>query len=346
MDIELLIEYAYKNGNKIDEDYISNLNLSEKDYCILLCAFKKSDIEITESSNDLIDVQDYYTEDSTQAYLRQICNTKILTKDEELDLFKRLKNGDLLARETLIKSNLRLVASIAYKFQRKGVPILDLIQEGNIGLIRAIEKFDETKGYKFSTYATWWIRHDINEYVFKNWQSVVAPADMQRRYFKVKEIEMQKYMLNGKYADTKEVAEELGISESKVKEIKQCCREISSLDNTVSDDEDVTLADLVPSDVDVETAAIDKAYFEGIKKIMKETLSDLEYNIIIMRYGLNCGGREMTFKEISDKLNCSRQWIEQKEKLSYQKIKRKINSMSVEAYFYGVEDLAAYQTNN
>jgi len=246
-------------------------------------------------------------EDSVQLYLRAIGRIKLLTAKEEIDLARRIGRGDSLAKKRLIQANLRLVVSVAKKYQGRGLPLLDLIQEGNLGLIRAAEKYDPERGYKFSTYATWWIRQGITRALADKSRTIRVPVHMVETINNLRKATRKLSQELGRRPNMEELGKALGVSVAKVKEILAANRLPLSLDTPYGEDEDNSLAELVedenstPPEVSTETHLM-SADVRGVLA----TLTPRERDVLILRYGLN-DGQQRTLEQVGKLVGITRE---------------------------------------
>jgi RNA polymerase primary sigma factor len=277
---------------------------------------------------------DYMFEDSVKLYLKQIGKVPLLSADEEMELARRVKDeNDEEAKRKLMEANLRLVVSIAKKYVGRGMPLLDMIQEGNLGLLTAIEKYDYRLGYKFSTYATWWIRQAINRAIADKSRTVRLPVHMAEAFNKVRRAERKLMLELGREPTEEEVAVETGFSLEKTREILQVSRETVSLDVPVGEDEDTTtLGDLVEDKQILSPVA--HMMESDLRSQMEELLNRLpgkEGDIIRMRFGF--GGEEpKTLQEIGELLGVSRERIRQIEKKALTRLKNLSKQKNFEEY--------------
>lgn len=261
--------------------------------------------------------------DSIQMYLREIGKVPLLTSEEEISLAKRKERGEEEAKKRLIEANLRLVVSIAKKFTGKSLTLLDLIQEGNIGLFRAVEKFEYKKGYKFSTYATWWIRQAITRALADQSRTIRIPVHMVETINKFQQIERQLIQDLGREPLAEEIAAEMGEEIDKVRHIIKISQDTISLETTMGeDDEDSTLEDFIE---DVKTMTPDKAAaLELLKDYVKEVITRLsprEQKILELRFGLK-DGVSHTLEEVGKEFNVTRERIRQIEAKALEKIRK------------------------
>jgi RNA polymerase primary sigma factor len=246
-------------------------------------------------------------DDSVQLYLRAIGRIKLLTAREEIDLARRIALGDDLAKKRLIQANLRLVVSVAKKYQGRGLPFLDLIQEGNLGLIRAAEKYDPERGYKFSTYATWWIRQGITRALADKSRTIRVPVHMVETINNLRKITRKLSQDLGRRPTMEELAKALNVTVTKIKEILAANRLPLSLDTPYGEDEDNSLAELVedenstPPEVRTETNLM-SADIRGVLS----TLTPREREVLILRYGLN-DGQQRTLEQVGKLVGITRE---------------------------------------
>jgi RNA polymerase primary sigma factor len=285
--------------------------------------------QIAESYN----LQDIY-DDSIQMYLREIGKTALLKGEEEVELAKRIGKGDVAARKRLIEANLRLVVSIAKKYMGRNLGLLDLIQEGNLGLFRAVEKFDWRKGYKFSTYATWWIRQAITRALADQSRTIRIPVHMVETLNKYAQAERQLVQDLGREPLPEEIASEMGLEVEKVYQLKKISQETVSIDTPVgdSDDEDSYLGDFI-EDPDAKTPA-DSAGQQILKEYVQEVLTDLdprEQKILKLRFGLEDGVTH-TLEEVGKEFGVTRERIRQIEAKALERIKQHYNISKLRDY--------------
>ncbi len=246
-------------------------------------------------------------EDSVQLYLRAIGRIKLLTAKEEIDLARRIAKGDMLAKKRLIQANLRLVVSVAKRYQGRGLSFLDLIQEGNLGLIRASEKYDPEKGYKFSTYATWWIRQGITRALADKSRTIRVPVHMVETINNLRKATRKLSQEHGRRPTMDELAKALGVTLAKVKEILAANRQPLSLDTPYGEDEDNSLAELVedenstPPEVSTETNLMS----QDVRGVLS-TLTPREREVLILRYGLN-DGQQRTLEQVGKLVGITRE---------------------------------------
>lgn len=260
-------------------------------------------------------------DDPVKVYLKEIGRVPLLTPEEEVDLAIRMSQGDAFARKRLSEANLRLVVSIAKRYVGRGMQFLDLIQEGNLGLIKAVEKFDYTKGFKFSTYATWWIRQAITRAIADQARTIRIPVHMVETINKVKKISSQLLHQNGHEPTAEEIAEEMGVTVEKVREIMRVAQEPVSLETPIGEEEDSHLGDFIP-DEDALVPA-EAAYHTLLREQLGDVLGTLtprEAKVLRLRFGLE-DGRPRTLEEVGKEFNVTRERIRQIEAKALRKLR-------------------------
>ena len=260
-------------------------------------------------------------DDPVRMYLKEIGKVPLLSADEEIELAKRMEEGDADAKRRLSEANLRLVVSIAKRYVGRGMMFLDLIQEGNLGLIKAVEKFDYRKGYKFSTYATWWIRQAITRAIADQARTIRIPVHMVETINKLIRVSRQLLQEYGREPQPDEIAEVMGISEEKVREIIKIAQEPVSLETPIGEEEDSHLGDFIPDDD--APAPADAAAFTLLKEQLMGVLSTLtprEEKVLKLRFGLE-DGRARTLEEVGKEFNVTRERIRQIEAKALRKLR-------------------------
>ena len=260
-------------------------------------------------------------DDPVRMYLKEIGKVPLLTADEEIELAKRMEEGDEEAKHRLSEANLRLVVSIAKRYVGRGMLFLDLIQEGNLGLIKAVDKFDYRKGYKFSTYATWWIRQAITRAIADQARTIRIPVHMVETINKLIRVSRQLLQEYGREPLPEEIAEEMGISEEKVREIIKIAQEPVSLETPIGEEEDSHLGDFLPDDE--APAPADAAAFTLLKEQLMSVLSTLtprEEMVLKLRFGLE-DGRQRTLEEVGKEFKVTRERIRQIEAKALRKLR-------------------------
>ena len=267
------------------------------------------------------DVENAKLDDPVRMYLKEIGRIKLLTPEEEQEIAKKMAEGDEDARKRMSEANLRLVVSIAKRYVGRGMQLLDLIQEGNLGLMKAVEKFDYTKGYKFSTYATWWIRQSITRAIADQARTIRIPVHMVETINRVLRTSHSMVQKLGREPTTKEIADELHIEESKVEEVLKIAQEPVSLETPIGEEEDSHLGDFIP-DEDA-PAPSDVASHTMLKEQLAEVLSTLtprEEKVLRLRFGLE-DGRSRTLEEVGKEFNVTRERIRQIEAKALRKLR-------------------------
>ena len=271
-------------------------------------------------------------EDPVRMYLKEIGKVPLLSADEEVELAKKMETGDLDARKRLAEANLRLVVSIAKRYVGRGMLFLDLIQEGNLGLIKAVEKFDYRKGYKFSTYATWWIRQAITRAIADQARTIRIPVHMVETINKLIRVSRQLLQELGREPTPEEIAKEMDMSVERVREILKISQEPVSLETPIGEEEDSHLGDFIQDD-NVPVPA-DAAAFTLLKEQLVEvlsTLTDREQKVLRLRFGLD-DGRARTLEEVGKEFNVTRERIRQIEAKALRKLRHPSRSRKLKDY--------------
>ncbi len=271
-------------------------------------------------------------DDPVRMYLKEIGKVPLLTADEEIELAKKMEEGDEYAKKRLCEANLRLVVSIAKRYVGRGMLFLDLIQEGNLGLIKAVDKFDWRKGYKFSTYATWWIRQAITRAIADQARTIRIPVHMVETINKLIRISRQLLQEYGREPTPEEIAAEMDISVEKVREILKIAQEPVSLETPIGEEEDSHLGDFIP-DEDVPAPA-DAAAFSMLKEQLLEvldTLTEREQKVLKLRFGLE-DGRARTLEEVGKEFDVTRERIRQIEAKALRKLRHPSRSRKLKDY--------------
>ena len=335
------------NKDQIDEVY----DLVEKNGISIVDTREPNGNELEDVEEDDVDVDDGLvlktnreidvdatvpkslpTDDAVRMYLKEIGKVPLLTGAEERELAIRMEQGDEEAKKKLCESNLRLVVSIAKRYLNRGLSFLDLIQEGNLGLIKAVDKFDYTKGYKFSTYATWWIRQAITRSIADQARTIRIPVHMVETINKLIRISRQLLQELGREPTSEEIAKEMGITVEKVREIKKISQDPVSLETPIGEEEDSHLGDFIPDD-DV-PAPVEAAAYSMLKEQLMEvldTLSDREKKVLMLRFGLE-DGRPRTLEEVGKEFNVTRERIRQIEAKALRKLRHPSRSKKLRDY--------------
>lgn len=320
-----------ENIEKIDDLYAT---LSEQGIEIVDAREKMiwGENNATDLEKETFDDISELADDSVRMYLREIGRIQLLTWDEEVELAKKIAKGDKMAKDRLVNANARLVVSIAKRYIGRGLDLLDLIQEGNTGLIRAVEKFDYTRGYKFSTYATWWIRQAITRAIADQARTIRIPVHMVETINKLIRTERKLVQELGREPLPEEIAVEMGIEVEKVNHIMKIKQEPVSIEAPIGEEEDSRLADFIPdNDSDTpEEAATYQLLKEHINEVL-ELLTPREQRILKMRFGLE-GGRSHTLEETGQEFGVTRERIRQIESKALLKLKKHRDSKKLRDY--------------
>ena len=320
-ELEKLYDSFEQNGIEIIED-MENIDFEE---ITEIAEQQKKDAAPDSSDSISID-------DPVKVYLKEIGRVPLLTPEEEVELAIKISEGDLQAKKRLSEANLRLVVSIAKRYLGRGMQFLDLIQEGNLGLIKAVEKFDYTKGFKFSTYATWWIRQAITRAIADQARTIRIPVHMVETINKVKKVSTQILHEKGHEPTSEEIAEKLDISVEKVREIVRVAQEPVSLETPIGEEEDSHLGDFIP-DSDTPAPA-DEASHALLKEQLEEVLSTLtprEAKVLRLRFGLE-DGKSRTLEEVGSEFKVTRERIRQIEAKALRKLRHPSRSKKLKDY--------------
>ncbi|MBQ8731969.1 MAG: RNA polymerase sigma factor RpoD [Oscillospiraceae bacterium] len=271
-------------------------------------------------------------DDPVKVYLKEIGRVPLLSPEEEIDLATRMLEGDSYAKKRLSEANLRLVVSIAKRYVGRGMQFLDLIQEGNLGLIKAVEKFDHTKGFKFSTYATWWIRQAITRAIADQARTIRIPVHMVETINKVKKVSSQLLHKNGHEPSAEDIAAEINMPVDKVREIMRVAQEPVSLETPIGEEEDSHLGDFIPDDD--APAPAEAASHTLLKEQLDNVLSSLtsrEEKVLKLRFGLE-DGRPRTLEEVGKEFNVTRERIRQIEAKALRKLRHPSRSKKLKDF--------------
>lgn len=328
IDMEVLQEIIF---NLFEEEIVS------EDILDYICKeLKKLGIIITENNRYELDLNGYngFVEDSVKQYLKEIGKYPLLTVKQEQELAKKSKENDKYAAKKLAEHNLRLVVSIAKKYVGRGLNFLDLIQEGNLGLLKAVERFDVDKGYRFSTYATWWIRQGILRSIYNKGRSIRLPIKLEleiNEYYNIKSKLIKELF---REPTDEEVAQRMNLSIDRIKEFKVYDRKTISLDLKVGTDEDDCLGDFVAinNGMTTEDYVLEVLLQEDVQKVLSKCLTPLEKEIIELRFGIN-RNNPMTQNDIGKNYNVSHQRICQIETRAIQKLKRLSSTKKLIDYY-------------
>ena len=290
------------------------------------------DVDLNAEVLEISGVEGVSVDDHVKMYLKEIGKVPLLAPDEETKLAKLMANGNAMARKRLAEANLRLVVSIAKRYVGRGMLFLDLIQEGNLGLIKAVEKFDYTKGYKFSTYATWWIRQAITRAIADQARTIRIPVHMVETINKLIRVSRQLVQELGRDPHPHEIAKELNMSIDKVREIMKIAQEPVSLETPIGEEEDSHLGDFIPDDD--APAPSEAASFMLLKEQLSDVLDTLtprESMVLKLRFGLE-DGRARTLEEVGKEFNVTRERIRQIEAKALRKLRHPSRSKKLKDY--------------
>ena len=279
-----------------------------------------------------ISMNDVAIDDPVRMYLKEIGRVPLLSWPEEVSLAKRIEAGDEDAKRGLTEANLRLVVSIAKRYVGRGMHLLDLIQEGNLGLLKAVEKFDYRKGYKFSTYATWWIRQAITRAIADQARTIRTPVHMVETINKLMRVERQLLQDLGRQPESAEIAAEMGIDEDKVREIQKIAQEPVSLETPIGEEEDSHLGDFIPDEEAL--APADAASSLLLKEQLEDvlgSLTDREQDVLRLRFGLD-DGKQRTLEEVGRVFGVTRERIRQIEAKALRKLRHPSRSKKLKDY--------------
>jgi len=314
--IDKIYETFESNGIEIIDDFDENF-----------------DEELLEDESAEITLPDGTSvDDPVRMYLKEIGKVPLLSMEEEISLAERMANGDETARKRLAEANLRLVVSIAKKYVGRGMLFLDLIQEGNMGLIKAVEKFDYTKGYKFSTYATWWIRQAITRAIADQARTIRVPVHMVETINKLIRVKRQLLQQLGREATPEELAREMELPIERIAEIEKIAQEPISIDTPIGEEEDSHLGDFIPDDD--APAPAESAAFTLLKEQLVDVLGTLtprEEKVLKLRFGLD-DGRARTLEEVGKVFNVTRERIRQIEAKALRKLRHPSRSKKLKDY--------------
>ena len=335
--MEEVFDYLEKSGIDVLRlsDMSEDIDASADDKLLLL---DDDDIDLSEEEEidmeniDLSVPEGVSIEDPVRMYLKEIGKVPLLSAEEEISLAKRMENGDEEAKKRLAEANLRLVVSIAKRYVGRGMLFLDLIQEGNLGLIKAVEKFDYRKGYKFSTYATWWIRQAITRAIADQARTIRIPVHMVETINKLIRVSRQLLQELGREPTPEEIAEEMHMSVERVREILKISQEPVSLETPIGEEEDSHLGDFIQDD-NVPVPA-DAAAFTMLKEQLEEvlgTLTEREQKVLRLRFGLD-DGRARTLEEVGKEFNVTRERIRQIEAKALRKLRHPSRSRKLKDF--------------
>ena len=353
--MEKLLKQAHENKNYLEykdiNDAFANSELSAEKFEWILDYFEKQGVDVLNTSDE--DADDNYLddedeevkviddtdilegvslEDPVRMYLKEIGNIPLLTVEEEVFLAQRIEKGDEQARQQLIEANLRLVVSIAKKYVGRGMSFLDLIQEGNMGLMKAVEKFDYKKGNKFSTYSTWWIRQAITRGIADTAKTIRVPVHMVETINKTLRTSRMLLQELGREPTNEEIAERMGMSVAKIDEILKTSRDPVSLDSPIGEEEDSQLGDFIKDESSL--SPMDSASFSMLKEELDtamDSLTDRERKVIRLRFGLD-DGKTRTLEEVGREFDVTRERIRQIEAKALRKLRHPSRSRKLKDF--------------
>ena len=293
---------------------------------------KDDDEEVDVTKEDLSVPKGVTVDDPVRMYLKEIGKISLLTADEEVEIAKRMEAGDELAKKELAEANLRLVVSIAKRYVGRGMSFLDLIQEGNLGLMKAVDKFDYTKGFKFSTYATWWIRQAITRAIADQARTIRIPVHMVETINKLVRVQRQLVQDLGRDPLPEEIAAEMNLDVERVREIQKIAQEPVSLETPIGEEEDSHLGDFIPDDeiLSPQDAATFTLLKEQLNSVL-ETLTEREKKVLTLRFGLD-DGRARTLEEVGKEFDVTRERIRQIEAKALRKLRHPSRSKKLKDY--------------
>ena len=322
-DVDLDAEQIDKIYETFESNGIEILDDFDEDFSEDMLEDEESDIILPDGTS---------VDDPVRMYLKEIGKVQLLSMDEEIELAEKMAHGDEAARKRLAEANLRLVVSIAKKYVGRGMHFLDLIQEGNMGLIKAVEKFDYTKGYKFSTYATWWIRQAITRAIADQARTIRVPVHMVETINKLIRVKRQLLQQLGREATPEELAREMELPVERIAEIEKIAQEPISIDTPIGEEEDSHLGDFIPDDD--APAPAESAAFTLLKEQLVDVLSTLtprEEKVLKLRFGLD-DGRARTLEEVGKVFNVTRERIRQIEAKALRKLRHPSRSKKLKDY--------------
>ncbi|MCD8188049.1 MAG: RNA polymerase sigma factor RpoD [Ruminococcus sp.] len=319
------LNFFYDNCENFNIEIVEDMNV-DPDLKIGLESTTTDDLEMALSTDGIA------IDDPVKIYLKEIGRVPLLTSEEEIQLAQRMAAGDTYAKKKLAEANLRLVVSIAKKYVGRGMQFLDLIQEGNLGLIKAVEKFDYTKGFKFSTYATWWIRQAITRAIADQARTIRIPVHMVETITKVKKVSSQLLHENGHDPSSEEIAEKLEMPVDKVREIMRIAQDPVSLETPIGEEEDSHLGDFIPdNDSPAPAEAASRTLLKEQLNEILATLTDREAEVLKLRFGL-IGGKAHTLEEVGQHFNVTRERIRQIEAKALRKLRHPSRSKKVKDF--------------
>ena len=322
IDVVPVLDEAMLNADPALDDIGLDLDLDDDSFM--------KDAEDEDIDLDAVDLlEGIGTEDPVRMYLKEIGTVPLLTADEELELAQRKADGDEAAKERLIEANLRLVVSIAKRYTGRGMSFLDLVQEGNIGLMKAVEKFDYTKGYRLSTYATWWVKQSVTRALADQSRTIRLPVHMVEAVNRIRKAQRALAVKLGREPSNEEIGKEVGMSEKRVTELMQSSGDTVSLETPVGDEDGSNLGDFVADDSNASTEEKAESVFlrEEIEQML-QGLNPREREVIILRFGLE-SGHPLTLEEVGKRFKVTRERIRQIETAALRKLRNPSRSKKI-----------------
>ena len=327
-EIDKIVAYGKSKGSISEDDIMArleHLNATAEDMEMVFNALQNENVKVEETIEEddiaLDKIIDSSVDDSVKIYLKDIGKVPLLTADQEIELAKRMEEGDEEAKHVLSEANLRLVVSIAKRYVGRGMQFLDLIQEGNLGLMKAVEKFDYTKGFKFSTYATWWIRQAITRAIADQARTIRIPVHMVETINKVLRVSRQLLQELGHEASMEEIADRMNMSVDKVREIMKLAQEPVSLETPIGEEEDSHLGDFIEDHTSQSPSEVAEGNMlkEQLIQVLN-TLTPREEKVLRLRYGLD-DSHPRTLEEVGKEFNVTRERIRQIEAKALRKLR-------------------------
>ncbi len=331
--------YQFLEEKKIDVMQVSEEQMAEVPvFDTLDDDLQPTDEELEEEEHENVDLdainllEGIGTEDPVRMYLKEIGTVPLLTAEEELRLAKRKSEGDQVAKDRLIEANLRLVVSIAKRYTGRGMSFLDLVQEGNLGLIKGVEKFNYEKGYKLSTYATWWIRQSVTRALADQARTIRVPVHMVETINRMSKMQRKLTLELGYEPSSAELANALDMPESKVLEIMQIAREPASLETPIGEEDDSNLGDFVADNNTVTPEAnVESVMLREHIDILLQDLKERERQVIVLRFGLE-DGHPRTLEEVGKEFSVTRERIRQIEAKALRKLRNPVRSKKIKDF--------------
>ena len=333
--MEDIFSYLEQNGVEIIPETIEEMGVPEDDKLLLEEDIDDEFPKIEEEEEEEVDLsaidllEGIGTEDPVRMYLKEIGTVPLLSAEEELRLAKKKSEGDVAAKDRLIEANLRLVVSIAKRYTGRGMSFLDLVQEGNLGLIKGVEKFDYTKGYKLSTYATWWIRQSVTRALADQARTIRVPVHMVETINKMSKMQRKLTLELGYEPSVTELAQALDMTEEKVMEIMMIAREPASLETPIGEEDDSNLGDFVAdSNIVTPEGNVESVMLREHIDTLLSDLKERERQVIVLRFGLE-DGHPRTLEEVGKEFNVTRERIRQIEAKALRKLRNPVRSKKI-----------------